>query len=250
MKRIAVWTGLALALGISGGGTAAEQPGGKRRTILVFSKTAGFRHDSIPAAQDAVRAIAKERGWGVLITEDPAWFTPKRLESFDTVVFLLTTGDALDDGQQQAMEGFIRKGGGYVGVHAASDTEYEWAWYGRLVGAYFASHPAVQEATINIEDTKHPSTSFLPNSWKRRDEWYDFKVNPRPNVRVLASLDESTYQNGKMGKDHPIMWCQEIYGGRSWYTGLGHTVESYSEPMFLRMLGEGIEWASQKSRRK
>lgn len=241
---------LVLALGILGGGTLAEQPSSPRRTILVFSKTAGFRHDSIPAAQDAVRGIAKERGWGVLITEDASWFKPKRLEAFHTVVFLLTTGDALDDAQQKAMEGFIRRGGGYVGVHAAADTEYDWAWYGTLVGAYFASHPAVQEATINIEDTKHPSTSFLPNPWKRRDEWYDFKVNPRPNVRVLATLDETTYKDGKMGKDHPITWCQEFGGGRSWYTGLGHTIESYSEPLFLRMLGEGIEWASQKSKRK
>lgn len=222
---------------------------GPRRMILVFSKTAGYRHESIPAAQDAVRQIAKERGWGVLCTEDPSYFTPKRLETFDAVLFLLTTGDVLNDEQQNAMTRFIRKGGGYVGVHAATDTEYDWPWYGSLAGAWFASHPAIQEAVVRIEDAKHPSTSFLPNPWKRTDEWYDFRVNPRPNVRVLATVDESTYQNGKMGKDHPCMWCHDFEGGRAWYTAMGHTSESYSDPLFLRMLSEGIEWSCQKRRR-
>lgn len=222
---------------------------GKRRMILVFSKTAGFRHESIPAAIDAVRDIAKAKGWGVLSTEDASVFTPKKLEAFDSVLFLLTTGDVLNDEQQNAFTKFIRRGGGYAGVHSATDTEYDWPWYGRLSGAYFASHPAIQEATVRIEDAKHPSTSFLPNPWKRTDEWYDFRVNPRPNVHVLATVDESTYQNGKMGKDHPCMWSQDFEGGRAWYTAMGHTSESYKDPLFLRMLGEGIEWSCQKSRR-
>ncbi|MGI8922912.1 MAG: ThuA domain-containing protein [Fimbriimonadales bacterium] len=212
-------------------------------SILVFTKTAGFRHDSIPAARHALREIGRERKWFVTTTEDATWFDGNHLKNFDAIVFLLTTGDVLNTDQEAAMKAFVNSGGGFVGVHAASDTEYEWEWYGFLVGGYFASHPPTQEAVVRIEDRRHASTSFLPKEWKRIDEWYDFKANPRPRVRVLATVDESTYDGGKMGVDHPIMWCHEFDGGRSWYTAMGHTNESYGDPLFRRMLGEGIVWA-------
>jgi cytochrome c len=160
------------------------------------------------------------------------------------VVFLSTTGDILNATQKAAFERYIRSGGGFVGIHSASDTEYQWGWYGRLVGAYFASHPQIQQATIHIEDPAHPSTKDLPTVWQRTDEWYNFRSNPRGKVHVLATLDEATYSGGKMGADHPIAWCQAIDGGRSWYTAMGHTVESYAEPLFrLHLLG-GIESAA------
>ncbi|MBS1724157.1 MAG: ThuA domain-containing protein [Armatimonadetes bacterium] len=211
--------------------------------ILVFTKTAGFRHDSIPLAKRAVYKICEERHWTPAFTEDASWFTPGRLAGYSVVVFLMTTGDVLDDEQQSAMEGFIRSGHGYVGVHAAADTEYDWPWYGKLVGAYFKTHPAIQQATVHIEDTKHATTNFLPNPWVRTDEWYEFRTNPRPNVHVLATIDESTYKGGGMGADHPVMWCHEFDGGRAWYTALGHTKESYSDPLYVRMLASGIQWA-------
>jgi cytochrome c len=215
-----------------------------RFAVLVFSKTTGFRHDSIPPGIAAITALGSEHGFGVDSTEDAERFTDAGLARYKVVVFLSTTGDILNATQKAAFERYIRSGGGFVGVHSASDTEYQWAWYGRLVGAYFASHPQIQQATIHIEDPAHPSTKDLPTVWQRTDEWYNFRSNPRGKVHVLATLDEATYSGGKMGADHPIAWCQAIDGGRSWYTAMGHTVESYAEPLFrLHLLG-GIESAA------
>jgi type 1 glutamine amidotransferase len=215
--------------------------------VLVFSKTAGFRHDSIPTGVAAIKELGAERGWTVEATEDASVFTTANLAKFDVVVFLCTTGDVLNEAQQGAFESFIRSGGGYAGVHAASDTEYDWPWYGELVGAYFKRHPQIQQADIHVEDSAHPSTSFLPKLWQRVDEWYDFRVNPRSKVRVLANLDEKSYKGGEMG-DHPVVWCHDFQGGRAWYTEFGHTKESYSELLYRRHLAEGILWASQAKR--
>ncbi len=220
------------------------------RSILVFSKTTGFRHDSIPIGRETILAISEERGWTATFTEDTAIFTPSGLKAFDAVVFLSTTGKGLFDAKQQkALIGFIHNGGGFVGIHAAADCEYDWPWYGKLVGAFFLQHPAQQDAVVRIEDTSNPSTSFLPNRWKRHDEWYDYRTNPRAEVHVLASLDPSSYSGSKMPEDHPIMWCHEFEGGRSWYTGMGHTQESFRDPLFVKMLAEGIEWSCGKSHR-
>ncbi len=224
--------------------------GGPARSILVFSKTTGFRHDSIPVGREAILQMGIDRGWTVAFTEDADTFEPAKLKAYDAIVFLSTTGKPLDEKQGKALVGFIHNGGGYVGIHAAADSLYEWPWYGQLCGAFFLSHPAIQQATVKIEDTTHPSTSALPNPWIRTDEWYDYKVSPRANVHVLASLDNSTYNGSKMGSDHPIMWCHEFEGGRAWYTGMGHTQESYKDPVYLKMLGEGIEWACGKSKRR
>ena len=225
-----------------GSGMAAESE--PRFAVLVFSKTAGFRHDSIPQGIAAIKALGAAHGFAVDSTEDATRFTDAELARRQVVVFLNTTGDILDDTQKAAFERYIRAGGGFVGIHSASDTEYQWAWYGRLVGAYFASHPEIQPATIHIADPAHPSTKDLPTIWRRTDEWYNFRSNPRGDAHVLATLDETTYSGGKMGSDHPIAWCQEIDGGRSWYTAMGHTVESYAEPLFrLHLLG-GIKSAA------
>ncbi|TDB75510.1 ThuA domain-containing protein [Micromonospora sp. KC723] len=215
-------------------------------SVLVFSKTAGFRHDSIPAGVAAIERLGAENGFTVDATEDAAAFTDANLARYAAVVWLSTTGDVLDAGQQAAFERYIRDGGGYAGIHAASDTEYNWAWYGDLVGAYFASHPANQTATIKVEDPAHPSTASLPAKWTRFDEWYNFRANPRADVHVLASLDERSYTPGAgaMGADHPHAWCHDFDGGRSWYTAGGHTVESYTEPSFLAHLLGGVRTAA------
>ncbi|MCP3903830.1 MAG: carbohydrate-binding protein [Planctomycetes bacterium] len=212
--------------------------------ILVFTRTAGFRHRSIPDGVASLRDLGREYGFAVEHTEDPARFTDARLARFDAVVFLSTTGDVLDETQQAAFERYVRAGGGYVGIHAASDTEYEWPWYGRLVGAYFKSHPRVQDATIIVTDRTHPSTIHLPERWDRHDEWYDYRDNPRGKVHVLATLDERTYEGGRMGRDHPTAWCHVHDGGRAWYTGGGHTSESFAEPAFRRHMLGGIWWAA------
>jgi type 1 glutamine amidotransferase len=211
---------------------------------LVFSRTAGFRHDSIPAGIAAIRQQATVRGFSVDASEDANTFTDESLGKYKVVVFLSTTGDVLNAAQEAAFERFIRRGGGFVGVHSATDTEYDWPFYGALVGAYFAGHPDVQSATVQIEDAAHPATASLPRAWTRRDEWYNFRRNPRGNVNVLATLDEGSYTGGTMAPDHPIVWSHTYEGGRSFYTGGGHTQESFSETAFLDHLGRAILWAA------
>jgi cytochrome c len=224
--------------------SAAAQTTNSFFVVLVFSKTMGFRHDSIPEGIAAIRALGSEHGFTVDDTEDAGRFTDATLARYKAIVFLSTTGDILDRDQKAAFERYMRSGGGFVGIHSASDTEYQWPWYGRLVGTWFASHSQIQRATVSIEDPDHPSTKGLPPKWERIDEWYNFRSNPRSAVHVLASLDESTYSGGAMDTDHPIAWCQNIDGGRSWYTAMGHTKESYAEPLFrLHLLG-GIESAA------
>ena len=235
---------LAAFLGVPFHLAAAAESVDPRFTVLVFSKTTGFRHDSIPQGIAAIEALGAEHGFAVETTEDAARFSDAVLARYRVVVFLSTTGDVLDTGEKAAFERYIRSGGGFVGIHSASDTEYRWPWYGRLVGTWFASHPQIQRATVHIANPDHPSTKGLPALWERTDEWYNFRSNPRGAVQVLATLDEATYPGGAMGADHPIVWCQEVDGGRSWYTAMGHTNESYADALFrLHLLG-GIESAA------
>jgi type 1 glutamine amidotransferase len=219
-------------------------PSRRPPALLVYTQTAGYRHASIPKALSAIRRLGRERGFAVDATEDPMRIRPDTLEDFGAVAFVNTSGNVLDFEGREALQAFVQAGGGFAGVHAACDTGYDWPWYGALAGAWFQSHPLrLQNAIVRIEDGTHPSTEGLPASWKRWDEWYDYGANPRGKVRVLAALDESTYSGGKMGQDHPIIWCHENLGGRSWYTGLGHTAACFSDPLYLSHLGGGLRWA-------
>lgn len=213
--------------------------------VLVFSKTAGFRHDSIAVGTQAIRDLGAVNNFTVTATEDANAFTTANLAQYEAVVFLNTTGDVLDDAQQTAFESYIRSGGGYVGVHSAADTEYAWPFYGELMGAWFASHPAIQQATIRVEDRGNAATASLPQAWVRTDEWYNYQTNPRSTAHVLASLDETSYSGGTMG-DHPHTWCKTVGNGRSFYTGGGHTQSSYSEGGFRALLLGGIRYAARK----
>jgi type 1 glutamine amidotransferase len=213
-------------------------------TVLVFSKTAGYRHESIAAGLAAIKSLGEENHFRVDATEDASAFIDETLASYRVVVFLSTTGDVLDSNQQAAFERFIRRGNGFVGVHSATDTEYDWPWYGQLVGAYFKKHPSIQPATLKVVDATHVSTRHLPAEWKRTDEWYDFREDPSPNVTVLLRIDETTYTGGTMGASHPMAWCHTFDGGRAWYTELGHTKQSYDEPLYLEHLLGGIEWTA------
>ncbi len=212
--------------------------------VLLFSKTAAYRHDSIPEAIAALTARGPEHGFRVEAAEDASVFADATLGQYLAVVFLMTTGDILDADQQAAFERYIQAGGGYVGVHSASDTEYDWPWYGGLVGAYFMHHPDIQKAIVQVEDHSHPAMAGVPDRWARTDEWYDFRANPRGQVNVLARLDESTYSGGEMGEDHPIAWYHAYDGGRAFYTAGGHTPESYREPVFLQHLLGGMRYAA------
>ncbi|HLU70887.1 MAG TPA: ThuA domain-containing protein [Nonomuraea sp.] len=211
--------------------------------VLVFSKTAGFRHDAIPAGIQAIRDLGTANDFDVDATEDSNAFTTANLAQYQAVVFLSTTGDVLNNSQQTAFEAYVDGGGGVVGVHAAADTEYDWPYYGQLMGAWFASHPAIQQATVRNEDRAHAATAHLGTRWTRTDEWYNYRSNPRPDVRVLQSLDEGSYSGGSMG-DHPITWCHPQAAGRAFYTGLGHTQESYADPDFRALLLGGIRYAA------
>jgi cytochrome c len=214
--------------------------------VLVFTRTAAYRHESNPAAVAALARAAGERAVVLDATEDPGAFTDVTLRRYDVVAFLSTSGSVLDAEQQRAFERFLRAGKGFVGVHGASDTHYDWPFYGKLVGAYFRAHPAIQPATVVVERPAHPATRMLPPRWTRTDEWYAFRENPRPHVEVLLALDESTYAPGGdgMGDDHPLAWCHEPDGIRSFYTALGHAAESFDDPLFLAHVMAGIEWAA------
>jgi type 1 glutamine amidotransferase len=211
--------------------------------ILVFTKTEGFVHKSIPAGKDALMEAGRKAGIVVDTTSDASFFQKEKLKKYSAVVFLNTTGNVLDSDQQLAFEEFIRAGNGFVGIHSAADTEHNWPWYGKLVGGYFQSHPEIQTATIDVVDKDHPSAQHLPEKWERKDEWYNYK-NLNPEVIVLATLDEESYEGGENGDHHPIAWYHKYDGGRAFYTGSGHTQESYKEPAFLEHIVQGIIWAT------
>jgi type 1 glutamine amidotransferase len=234
-----------LALALAGSIPAATSEAASHPRILAFTKTGGFRHESIPVALRAVRELGAQAGLVVDSTESASAFSDRNLARYAAVVFLLTTGDVLDARRQAAFERFIRAGGGFAGVHSASDTEYDWPFYGGLVGAYFSNHPAIQQAAIDVVGARHPSTAGLPRRWTRTDEWYNF-ARPPSGVRILATLDETSYSPGEgaMGDEHPFAWAHEYEGGRAWYTAGGHTDESYSEPLFRRHLLGGIRYAA------
>jgi len=211
--------------------------------VLLFSETRGFRHSSISDALAALQELAESIGiQSEFAGESDGVFTDENLAKFDAVVWVLTSGNVLDSGEQAAFERYIQSGGAYAGIHAASDTEYDWPWYGELVGAYFERHPVVQQATQIVENGAHASTAHLGMSWTRTDEWYDYNANPRGRVNVLLRLDETSYEGGTMGEDHPSAWYHNYDGGKSWYTGGGHTKMSYSEPDFRAHLLGGLQY--------
>jgi cytochrome c len=213
--------------------------------VLVFSKTAGFRHSSIETGIAAIRKLGKENGFAVDATEDASVFTERGLKPYRAVVFMSTTGDVLDPQQQDAFQRYIQAGGGWVGVHSATDTEYDWPWYGRLAGAWFTSHPGnpnVRKGTFRVLDSTHVSTRGLPARWEREDEFYNYK-NISTDLHVLVDIDETSYEGGTNGANHPMSWYHELDGGRAWYTNMGHTEATYAEPLFQKHLLGGIRWA-------
>lgn len=214
----------------------------KKKKILVFSKTAGFHHNAIPAGIMAIQRMAMENKFIADTTTDATKINTVNLKQYAAVVFLNTTGDIFNEQQEKAFEQYIRSGGGFVGVHAATDTEYGWPWYGKLAGAYFINHPAQQVAELNVLNRKTISTAHLPEVWKRKDEWYNFK-DISGDLKILISINENSYKGGNNGANHPMAWYHDFDGGRAFYTGLGHTQESYTEPFFLQHLLGGIQYA-------
>jgi type 1 glutamine amidotransferase len=259
----------------SGTGGGASTSGSFR--MLVYTRTAGFRHESIANGIETIQALGADNHFTVDATEDPEAFNDDNLKKYDVVGFINTTGDVLDDTQQAAFERYVRGGGGFVGVHSAADGEYDWPFYGELVGAYFKNHPitvlyfqgnfndlGVQPGNLIVEAAEHPAVAHLPSPWRVSDEFYSFRTNPRDRVRVLMSIDEGSYlqdpntshlpispgfpgtiQSGSMG-DHPMSWCHDNLGGRAWYTALGHSASLYSDPNFQAHLLNGILTAARR----
>lgn len=239
--------------------------------VLVFNKTAGFRHDSIPAGIAAFQRLADQSQSGqrpltVTATEDASVFTEARLSEFGVIVLLQCSGDFLAETTQlDALKGFVRAGGGIVAVHCASTGMPSDPWYGRLIGAVFTDHPPPQRGAVTVDDPSHAivrgtvgrGNGFWHGGasdgsnvrWECFDEWYNFAQNPRSvggDIHVLYSVDETTYEGGKHGSDHPIAWCNEFDGGRSFYTALGHFDEAYSDEAFLGQLNNAISWTSRQ----
>lgn len=223
--------------------------------VLVFSKTVGFRHNSISSGLKMLSDLAQERKWILTATENSELFTPDFLKTFDVVVFLNPTMDVFNEQQQKAFESFMAKGKGFVGIHAATDCEYDWAWYGQLTGAYFKTHPRGQVGTVIFENTDHPS--MVPfkgmQTYRTFDEWYSFKENPRAKVHVLARLDETSLDaetlkddKWKMG-DHPLIWYQEIGNSRSFYTVFGHTPEAFQDLKIKEHIGCAVDWVAKRN---
>lgn len=214
----------------------------KKKKILVFSKTAGYRHtSSIVAGKKYILELGEKNKFGVDTTEKADVFTAENLKQYAAVVFLCTTGNVLNDEQQKAFEQFIRNGGGYLGLHSSADTEYDWAWFGELNGAYFKNHPRPQEAIFNVVDKNHPSTAHLPSVWKRSDELYNFKWIGT-DLNILITIDENSYTGGGNGENHPMAWYHEFDGGRGFYTALGHDNKSWEDPLFLQHVLGGIQY--------
>jgi cytochrome c len=252
MNRIRKPIGLLLMLVLAAFVVACSGRSGKPK-ILVFSKTAGYYHTSIPDGIAALQRLGAENGFQVDTTKDASMFTEEILKQYDAVVFLSTTGDVLDHYQQADFERYIQAGGGFVGIHAAADTEYDWPWYAKMVGGNFLDHPGindphpnVQDGMLDVVDRSHPSTVFLPERWGRKDEWYTYK-NFNEAVNVLITLDEDSYQGGARTGYHPIAWYHQYDGGRAFYTGGGHTSESFTEELFLKHILEGINYAMGKT---
>ncbi len=227
----------------------------KKINVLVFSKTSGFRHNSISSGLKMMSELAQDRKWNLTTTENADLFTPDFLKNFDVVVFLNPTMEVLNDQQQKDFEAFMNTGKGFAGIHAAADCEYEWPWYGQLNGAFFKTHPRCQEGTVIFENTDHPS--MVPfkgmKTYRTIDEWYTFKENPRAKVHVLARLDETSLDaetmkddKWKMG-DHPLIWYQEIGQTRSYYTVFGHTPEAFQDPKVKEHIGCAIDWVAKRS---
>jgi len=220
----------------------------KADKILVFSKTNGWRHKSIPSGIDALKKMGTKNKWEVYCTEDSLYFSSEKLKEYKVIVFLNTTEDILARKQEKAFEKFMNEGGGFVGIHAAADTEYKWPFYEQMIGAQFKSHPKTQKAVIKVNPSfSHPSIKHYAKSFEKVDEWYNFRKPVASHVNVLLELDESSYQGKRMGIKHPIAWYHHFEGGRVFYTGLGHTNETYQNPDFIKHLEEGILWAMYKT---
>jgi len=226
----------------------------KQFKVLMITTTRGWHHESLHAGVVAIQQLAARNSFEVALLEDPNGFTDKYVEQFQAILFLNTSGDIFNAEEQKVMERFIKSGKGFVGIHSASDTEYEWDWYTKMVGRMFHIHPAVQTAKMKILDPKFPGLQGFADGKLWTEEWYEFGPEKVTDLTYILGVDEETY-NPKadwgarakgvgMGKVHPLAWYHNYDGGRAFYTALGHLPTNFSEPAFLDHLYAGIFWAA------
>jgi type 1 glutamine amidotransferase len=241
-----------VAGGCSSGGqpsspSAVTQPPAPAATprVLMVTTTAGFRHDSIPTARQVMATLAAStRAFSVTATEDLSTLGAENLRGYDVVMFALTSGELpLAASQKSALVDFVSSGHGFIGVHSATDTLYEWPDYGRLVGAYFKEHPWTQQGTVVVEDASHPANAGSGDRFSLLEEFYTFQDNPRGRVQVLLRLDAASV--GAAG-DYPLAWAQSFGAGRTYYNALGHFPSTWMDPRFQRQLAGAIRWTASR----
>lgn len=219
------------------------------KRVLIFSLTKGYHHASIAEGTLFFINLGKQDHFMVDTTTDASKFTIDTLQQYNAVIWLSTTGDVLNAAQQEAFQQYIHGGGGYVGIHAASDTEFDWPWYNSLVGAYFNGHPGpknVQNGKMIRLDKSFPASAHFPDTFYHKDEFYDFKSLKKDSLTFLVSVDERSYEQGKMGDFHPMAWYHTFEGGRAFYSNFGHTPESFSEPLIMEHFRQGLKWVMSK----
>ena len=222
-------------------------PTGAITRMLIFTKTAGYRHESIEVGTEIFRELARKQGVETDHTEDAAAFNAERLSQYQIIAFLNTTGDVLNETQQSVFEAYIRGGGHFYGIHSAADTEHDWPFYGELVGGYFKNHPLdpnIRRGKIEVLVRDHPSTRMLDSTWVRQEEWYNY-THFGQHLHPLLNLDENSYEGGENGAYHPIAWQHEKWGGKAFYTGGGHLADAFREPLFQQHLAGGLEYLLQ-----
>jgi uncharacterized protein len=229
---------------------AVASAAGKAR-VLIYSGSTGYRHDSIPAAVEAVKAISTKAGYTFDATEDPEVFTAEKLKAYKAIVFVSTSTDPKKPesewfvgAKRDALQGFLKDGKGVLALHAAGDSHYHWPWYGKMIGGYFERHPkGTPKGVVTVVDRKHPATAKLPKTLERNDEWYYYK-DFDPTLHVLITVDPATIGDGQPDVNpNPLVWYHAYGGGRVFYSGLGHSSESYSEPYLVTLISGGLKYA-------
>jgi type 1 glutamine amidotransferase len=227
--------------------------GQKQFKALLVTTTNGWHHESLHYGVVALKKLAEKNNFDVMLMENPKFINDKNLAAFQVIIFLNTTGDILDTASEKALERFIQSGKGFVGIHSATDTEYDWEWYTKLVGRMFKIHPAIQTAKLQTTQNYFPGLQGFAGNRLWTDEWYEYGPEKTDGLTYILTVDENSY-NAKvnwgenkgegMGSMHPIAWYHEFDGGRAFYTGLGHIPSVFSEQAFLDHLYAGIFWAA------
>lgn len=248
MKKIVLGLALLTSLLVTSVSALATQ-----FNVLLFSKTDGWHHESINEGVIAMRKLAEKHHFKLHWNENADLFNDDHLKQYHAVVFLNTTGNILNEEQQGAMERFIQSGKGFVGIHSASDTEYEWEWYTKMVGRTFHIHPAIQTAELEVVNRNFPGLERMPDRFLWTDEFYEFGAERVEGLNYILTIDESTYDPvanwgrvaGKgMGDFHPLAWYQEYDGGRAFYTALGHLPATFQDDLFMEHIYGGLYWAA------